>query len=37
MRSVGVAHTLPAEQLQAADVVKQKIAEIKISDLAPQL
>lgn len=35
MRSVGVAHTLPVEDLQAADVVKEKIADVKISDLAP--
>lgn len=33
MRCVAVAHTLPAEDLQEADVVKEKIAEIKISDL----
>lgn len=37
MRSVGVAHTLSVEDLQAADVVKGKIAEVKISDLAPGL
>jgi len=37
MRSVGVAHTLPAKDLQAADVVKEKIADVTISDLAPDL
>ena len=37
MRSVGVAHTLPAKDLQAADVVKEKIADVTISDLAPGL
>jgi len=37
MRSVGVAHTLPAKDLQAADVVKEKIADIQLSDLAPGL
>ena len=37
MRSIGVAHTLPVEVLQAADVVKEKIADVKISDLAPDL
>jgi len=37
MRSVGVAHTLPAKDLQAADVVREKIAYIQLSDLAPGL
>jgi len=37
MRSVGVAHTLPAKDLQAADVVREKIANIQLSDLAPGL
>ena len=37
MRSVGVAHTLPAKDLQAADVVKEKIADVTISDLVPGL
>lgn len=35
MRCVAVAHTLSAEHLQAADVVKERIAEVEISDLAP--
>ena len=33
MRSIGVAHTLSTESLQAADVVKEKIADVKLSDL----
>jgi len=37
MRSVGVAHTLPAKDLQAADVVREKIADIQLSDLVPDL
>lgn len=37
MRSVGVAHTLPAEQLRSADVVREKIADVQLSDLAPGL
>jgi len=37
MRTVGVAHTLPAKDLQAADVVREKIADIQLSDLAPDL
>ncbi len=37
MRSIGVAHTLPADHLKAADVVREKIADIQLSDLAPGL
>ena len=37
MRCVGVAHTLASEALQAADVVREKISKVKISDLAPDL
>jgi HAD superfamily hydrolase (TIGR01509 family) len=37
MRSVGVAHTLPAKDLQTADVVCEKISDVTISDLAPGL
>jgi HAD superfamily hydrolase (TIGR01509 family) len=37
MRTVGVAHTLPAEHLRAADVVRDKISDVKITDLAPDL
>jgi len=37
MRTVGVAHTLPAKDLQAADVVREKIADIQLSDLVPDL
>ena len=33
MRSVAVAHTLPAEQLGSADVVRGRISEILLSDL----
>ena len=32
MRCIAVAHTLPAENLQMADVVREKIADVKISD-----
>ena len=35
MRCVAVAHTFSAEQLQAADVVRDKIAQISVTDLAP--
>jgi beta-phosphoglucomutase-like phosphatase (HAD superfamily) len=35
MRCVAVAHTFPAERLQEADVVRGRIAEVQLSDLAP--
>ena len=37
MRCIGVAHTLPAEHLQSADVVREKISDVRMSDLAPGL
>lgn len=33
MRCVAVAHTFPAERLQAADLVRAKIAELSVADL----
>ena len=36
MRCVAVAHTLSAEHLQEADVVKERIADVEISDLIPR-
>jgi len=35
MRCVAVAHTFPAERLQEADVVRERIAQIQLSDLIP--
>jgi beta-phosphoglucomutase len=37
MRSVGVAHTLASEELRSADVVREKISDVSIADLAPGL
>ena len=37
MRCVAVAHTFAAEQLQEADLVREKIAQVQIVDLAPNL
>lgn len=37
MRCVAVAHTFPIDRLKEADVVRQKISEVKLSDLAPNL
>ena len=37
MRCVGVAHTLAAEALQLADIVREKISVVTITDLAPGL
>ena len=37
MRCVGVAQTLPADHLGSADVVREKIADVQLSDLAPGL
>jgi len=37
MRCVAVAHTLSAESLKSADVVRERIAEVTISDLAPNI
>lgn len=37
MRCVAVAQTFPAEYLQQADVVREKISEVQLSDLAPNL
>jgi peroxiredoxin len=36
MRCIAVAHTFPAGQLQAADVVRDKIAQVRLSDIDPQ-
>lgn len=33
MRSVAVAHSFPAEQLRAADVVKERISDVSLGDL----
>jgi len=35
MRCVAVAQTFPAERLQQADIVRDKIADVKLSDLVP--
>jgi len=35
MRCVAVAHTFPAERLQEADVVRDNISQVQLSDLAP--
>ncbi len=37
MRCVAVAHTFPAEQLQAADVVRENIGQVLLSDIDPNL
>jgi HAD superfamily hydrolase (TIGR01509 family) len=37
MRCVAVAQTLPTEDLQAADIVRDKISDVRLSDLAPGL
>ena len=37
MRCVAVATTFPAERLQEADIVRDTIAQVQLSDLAPQL
>jgi HAD superfamily hydrolase (TIGR01509 family) len=37
MRCVAVAQTFPAEHLQAADVVRDRISDVQLSDLAPGL
>ena len=37
MRCVAIASTFPAERLQAADVVRDKISQVKLSDLDPHL
>ena len=37
MRCVAVAQTFPAERLQEADVVREKISDVQLSDLAPDL
>ena len=35
MRCVAVAQTFPAERLQAADIVRDRISDVQLSDLAP--
>lgn len=37
MRCVAVAQTFPAERLQGADVVRNGIADVRLSDLAPDI
>ena len=37
MRCVAVAQTFPSEHLQAADVVRDRISDVRLSDLAPGL
>lgn len=37
MRCVAVAQTFPAERLQAADIVRDRISDVRLSDLAPDL
>jgi HAD superfamily hydrolase (TIGR01509 family) len=37
MRCVAVAQTFPAERLQEADLVREKISDVQLSDLAPGL
>jgi beta-phosphoglucomutase len=37
MRCVAVAHTFPADRLQEADVVRNKILDVRLPDLAPGL
>ena len=37
MRCVAVAHTFPVEVLREADIVKECIADIVLSDLVPHL
>ena len=36
MRCVGVAHTFPPDRLREADVIRNSIADVMLSDLAPQ-
>jgi len=37
MRCVAVAQTFPAERLQAADIVRDKISDVRLSDLSPNM
>jgi HAD superfamily hydrolase (TIGR01509 family) len=37
MRCIAIASTFPAERLQEADIVREKISQVKLSDLAPHL
>ena len=37
MRCVAVAQTFPAERLQAADIVRDRISDVRLSDLTPNL
>ena len=37
MRCIAVAHTFPVDQLRAAHLVREKISDIELSDLAPHL
>ena len=37
MRCIAVAQTFPAEQLRAADIVRESIAQVRLSDVDPRL
>jgi len=37
MRCIAIASTFPADRLQEADIVRDKISQVKLSDLAPHL
>jgi len=37
MRCVAVAQTFPAERLQAADIVRDRISDVRLSDLSPNM
>ena len=37
MRCIAVAHTFSADRLRDADLVSEKISDIRLSDLAPHL
>ena len=37
MRCIAVAQTFPAERLQAADIVRDRISDVRLSDLSPNM
>jgi len=37
MRCVAVAQTFPAERLQAANIVRDRISDVRLSDLSPNM
>jgi len=37
MRCIAVAHTFPADRLRDADLIREKISDILLSDLTPHL